>query len=213
MKKLAVIIGLCCVVLMFSVSAYAETRNAFEFNELFRCRLDLLDKEFSIKASFENHEGMYYSEEYMNSFAGENEYYVRVPAGTLLVSMPDFGVVRFEGKLLDLISSDEESEIDLYRASMAYAALEYGSVEDFAHSILKNVDPDLGDSFIADVVEEFADLVNAVFEDESRYVELFKENGSTIHLASLSYEYYLQYFIGTVNGTEVEFINLIAETK
>ena len=213
MRKLFILLISCLLISFVSSYSFAEVRNAFEFNQLYLDRLKTLDDEFDVEASYDSHMSMYSSAEYMNSFAGENEYFVDIPAGTILVSMPDFGVVRFEGTLIDLTKSDEEANLDIYRSAMAYAALEYTGVEDFSHSILKNFDKELSDSFIVDVVDEFADLINSVFEDESRFNELFKENGSIIPLASKNYEYSLQYYCGSIDGHDIEFISFIAEKK
>ena len=213
-KKIALSLVLILLCALCGNSALAESRNAFEFYDLYVTRLRTVEEELSVSVMHDIHAGRYEGAEYMNIFAGENEYYVITPAGEMLISMPDFSIVRFEVTMMDLNDSDEEMERDMYRAATAYGALEYGGSEDYLQSVLSKIDPNLTGSFAVGVVEEFADMVNAVFEDESRYLPLLAKSGSTIHFASANYEYTLLYICDdSYNGIPAEFITLVAEAK
>ena len=214
MRKIALSLALVLLCVMCGATALAENRNAFEFYDLYITRLRTVEEELSVSVLHDIHASRYEGAEYMNVFAGENEYYVVTPAGEMLISLPDFSIVRFEVTLMNLNGSDEEMERDMYRAATAYGALEYDGSEDYLQSVLSKVDPNLTNSFAVDVVEEFADMVNAVFADESRYLPLFAESGSSIHFASANYEYTLLYICDdSYNGIPAEFITLVAEAK
>lgn len=214
MKKFAIVF-LVFLLIVFSANAEMQKRrNAFEFSDLFLKRWNILNDEFGASVSNDIAVARYASADYMNSYAGKDEYYVDIPAGTLLISVPTFEIVSYETTVIDFLNDDPEKEARyLYRAAMAYGALEYDGNEEFGYSIMSELNHNGEGSFASKVFFEFSDIIIETLENKEKAAALFKENGSKVHLYSGKYEYSLQYFCGTLTGSEEEFLVLIAEGK
>ena len=193
-----------------------ERRNALEFYNLYALRMQELDNECGTSVSPEIYNTFFSSAEYLNSYAGENEYYVKTPAGTLLVSMPDFGIVRYDTLLFIIGGESEEYINELLRASMAYASLEYDGWDEYSDSMLSKYGlSDTGSlSFVLKKSAEFSDMIGGVLNDKEKMFDLCKRNGNRILLASLNYNYYLDYTCGEDSeGNFKKYIGFIAEEK
>lgn len=191
----------------------AEKRNAFEFTDMYMQRLwEMKYERGGIDATHDlAHYMGYEGLPHWNVFVEENEYYVDVPAGKLVVSVPDFGIVRFESTLISFDHSDEEKEIEMLRAAMAFAALEYNSSDDDLYLALNKIDPTKPANVMVEVADVFFGAVEKTFNDAELMDDFLSESGNKIPFISGNYEYSLQYFNGGSENPEVEFIELIAE--
>lgn len=215
MKKFMSIFVVILMSVAFCFGAAAEGRNAFEFCDLYSARIKAVDEAFSVTAGYSTNDFSFSAAEYMNWMAGEDKYYVNVPAGTLMVSVPDFNVVRYEGTVLNIAADTDKRMTDFYRAAVAYSALEYSGSDEYFQEMLSRVDRTKSGNFVIDAVDEFSQLFIDVVNDTAKADKLYSDNGSMVMLASSdNYDYYLQYFCGeTDDGKSFEYIDLLAEAK
>ncbi len=193
-------------------SLETEKRNIFEFCDLYTYRLDKLSDCFLVNARHDITADYLYGGAAKHLPVKENEYYVQIPAGLLLVSVPDFEILRFEGTLLEY--SDEENDenlIPLMRASAAYASLEYDGFKDYEYDRLYKTNQ--FDSFASHVNDELCDLLSEVINDPLLYGKLTSKNGNTVPLVSANYDYKLRYNCWSYDGKLYETLDLIAEAR
>ena len=191
------IVGIVVALLLLASCAFAEgtteKKNAFEFCDMYMQRLWEMKYERGLDATHDlAHYIGYDGLSYANMFAGDGQYYVEVPAGTLL---------------------DAEKETDMIRAAVAFAALEYDRLDDYSYPLLHQIDPTKPENVMLEVIDIFFDAVNGTFNDADLMDGFFSENGNKIPFISGNYEYSLQYINGGEENPEVEVVYLIAECK
>ena len=196
------IVGIVVALLLLASCAFAEgtteKKNAFEFCDMYMQRLWEMKYERGLDATHDlAHYIGYDGLSYANMFAGDGQYYVEVPAGTLLVSN----------------RSDAEKETDMIRAAVAFAAPEYDRLDDYSYPLLHQIDPTKPENVMLEVIDIFFDAVNGTFNDADLMDGFFSENGNKIPFISGNYEYSLQYINGGEENPEVEVVYLIAECK
>ena len=212
------IVGIVVALLLLASCAFAEgtteKKNAFEFCDMYMQRLWEMKYERGLDATHDlAHYIGYDGLSYANMFAGDGQYYVEVPAGTLLVSVPDFSVIQLRMQLVAYNRSDAEKETDMIRAAVAFAALEYDRLDDYSYPLLHQIDPTKPENVMLEAIDIFFDAVNGTFNDADLMDGFFSENGNKIPFISGNYEYSLQYINGGEENPEVEVVYLIAECK
>lgn len=191
-----------------------DKKNAFEFCDMYMQRLLEMKYESGFDATYDlphyiGYEGL----TFMNTFAGEGQYFVDVPAGTLLISVPDFSVIRLDTTLVIYNDDDSQNDINIIRSLVAFAALEYDRFDEYSYPILNEFDAIESPSVLIDASDRFYAAIDDVFNNEALMNELFSENGNKIPFLSGNYEYSLQYFNGGEANPDLEFIELVAECK
>lgn len=210
MKKLIVSVMMLCALIIPS-AAVAEVRNAFEFCDLYSSRLMQLKDQYGINATHNQSIAMYsniYSE-IANQYAGENQYYANVPAGSILVSVPDFFIDQFDTIFIDLLDESEEN-IDIYRALMAMSALEHNGFDDHMFSIFHQVTSDPVENAIDAIFNILNEDLSPYLEDEEFWDNLMASKEETL-IYSGNYDYYLRYEY--LEGQPYEVVRLFAYAK
>lgn len=211
MKRLIVSVMMLCA-LIFPGAAVAEVRNAFEFCDLYSSRLMQLKDQYGIDATHDQSISMYdnfTNKIYYNQYAGENQYYADIPAGSILVSVPDFSIAQFETIFIDLLDESEEN-IDIYRALMAMSALEYNGFDDHMFSIFHQVTFDPVENAIDAIFNILNEDLSPYLEDEEFWDNLMASKEETL-IYSGNYDYYLRYEY--LEGQPYEVVRLFAYAK
>ena len=199
--------------LVFPNSVLAESRNAFEFCDLYTSRLIQLRDEYGVDVVPAPNQSYFSYDNYLsdiqNQFAGENQFFARTPAGTILVSVPDFSIVSFETTFINMLT-DEDDSTELFHALMAISALEYNGFDDYEFDLLHKVDPSLAEDAIDATFRIFNEQFCPYLEDEKSIEDLMSSE-KEILIYSGEYDYYLRY--ECLEGMSYEVINLTAVTK
>lgn len=215
MKKLSLYVCLCLLLSAAVPPAYAEARNAFEFFDIFYYRLDILADILSTDACTISPDKRRYEiyEHYNALVASDNEYSISTPFGVFVVSVPDFTITSFNGRVIDLLADEEQSDIDSYRAAMVYSALEHDLQGEYYYSVMKKINKGLPETYTEYIGNEFFNRLIAICKDETLINQLYAYTGSKVPFASGNYDYTLMFLDDQYNGKQMKAVYLIATKK
>lgn len=211
---------ICIAVALFLIASCAfadgttEKKNAFEFCDMYMYHLLKMKYELGLDATHDlAHYIGYDGLTHLNIFAGDGQYYVEVPAGTLLVSVPDFSVIQLRMWFTSYGSSNTNNETNMVRAAAAFAALEYDRLNDWSYPFLHQIDPSKPENVMLEAMDRFFDAIDDTFDNADLMEDFFSESGNIIPFISGNYEYSLQYINGGEDNPDLEIVYMVVDYK
>lgn len=196
MKKVICLVLSILMCVSFSSAEEKANRNAFLFVDLYSFFLEKANTVFDVDASYHP---MAHSTEYGKMIGmplewyqhdKESEYWLSVPAGNILVSVPEFEIIRAEIHVMDFGSEESKQSIDMTRAMAAYAAFEYDRADEDMYSMLSKYGLSEDTSAFEVAAEEFLNGFEKALDNPA----LINDELMSVHMMSgENYDYSLLY--------------------
>lgn len=217
-----VICALLVVIQLYATTVLAATtdgRNALEFIDLFNYYLIEIEEGSGIDTSFEKNK---YSYKYDNNmgfqdmydnlkplsplYTNTNEYWMTIPVGDIVISIPEFEIVRAEIDVLDIYAETDSTAVTLSRAVAAYAALEYDYMDEWSYSSLHKSGLLEYRSALDAAMYEFTDAFDKALKNDN----LYEKFGSVVMITK-KYRYSLTLNVYEANEDTVGMLTMIVD--